>query len=202
MNNISNIDFACPDCGTSGSSRRIKRVCLSKNPELKESILDGSYFEWKCPGCGRRFFIDDVFLYNDDVKRFMVYLVPEYDRRILKIPTLLKTDGDYDTAHSTLRVTAGFVDFVEKIRILENGLDDRAVEAVKAVFSNVYRDSQGKNIYSMLFEEVGGGGNLRFAVFLENDDFSVDVPHAAYAKILADFSPFFTERGGKGFFAD
>ena len=109
--------FECPECQTFGEHTMQKRVRISKTPQLKDAILNGTYFEWVCPGCAKHFFMDDVFLYSDDENKFMVYLVPGYEKETLPVPTLLKTDSDYDTEHSTLRVTAGFIDFAEKIRI-------------------------------------------------------------------------------------
>jgi len=165
-----------------------KRVCVNKRPDLKDEILNGSYFEWVCPGCGKRFFIDDVFLYNDDMHKFMVYLIPGYNEDTLPVPTLLKTDDDYDTAHSVLRVASGFVDFTEKIRILESGLDDRVIEAMKAIYATVHKNTWTEDVYNILFESIGSEGELNFDVFLEKDDFSFSVPRDIYDKTLEDFA--------------
>lgn len=190
---MSKVDITCPGCGGQGTREISKRVCISKHPELKEEITSGSYFEWKCPKCEKRFFIDDVFLYNDDEHKFMVYYVPGYDRDVLEIPTVIKTDADYDALHSILRVASGFVDFVEKIRILEEGLDDRAIEAIKAVYSAAYREANEQDVYNMIFEETGEAGALCFAVFLQDEDFAVEIPEQAYSQTKADFSSLFSE---------
>lgn len=183
----------CPSCKTSCSKNMQKRVCISKHPDLRESILNGSFFEWKCPGCQERFFIEDVFLYNDDQRKFMVYLISGYDKRIQKIPTQLKVDDAYDTGNSLLRVTASFVDFVEKIRILEAELDDRIVETMKAVYAQVYYQNHKMVIYNMIFEQLNEDKSLCFAVFLEDKDFVVDIPYEAYKQAYGDFSPLIKE---------
>jgi hypothetical protein len=189
----------CPDCGGQGTREMRKRVCISKTPELKDDILSGSYFEWTCPGCGKRFFIDDVFLYNDDEHKFMVYYVPGLVKDAVEVPTVIKTDADYDTEHSVLRAASGFIDFVEKIKILEEGLDDRAIEAIKAVCSAAYREAGGETIYNMIFEETGESGALSFAAFLKDEDFIVEIPGEAYRQTKNDFSSLFDERGEKAF---
>jgi hypothetical protein len=176
-----------------------KRVCITQNGDIKDDILSGSYFEWICPGCGKHFFVDDVFLYNDDKSKFMVYLVPGYDEDTLPVPTLLKTDAHYDTVSSKLRVTASFVDFTEKIRILEAGLDDRIIEAVKAIYSSVHRDTWIEDVYNILFEGIGDGGELNFDVFLEKDDFSFGVPRDIYEKTAGDFSFLCDQKEGEAF---
>jgi len=176
-----------------------KRVCVLKIPQLKEDIISGTYFEWVCPGCAKHFFVDDVFLYNDDENKFMVYLVPGYDEQTLPVPTLLKTDNDYDTAHSTLRVTTSFIDFAEKIKILEAGLDDRIIEAIKALYASVHSETWGETVYNILFEGVGEDGELNFDVFLEKDDFSFGVPPDVYDKTLSDFSFLCDQKEGDAF---
>ncbi len=191
--------FECPECQTPGQHAMEKRVCITKCPELKEDILSGSYFEWSCPGCHRHFFVDDVFLYSDDTHKFMVYLVPGYDEDTLPVPTLIKTDADYDTAHSVLRVAASFVDFTEKVRILEAGLDDRVIEAVKAIYASVHKDTWVEDVYNILFEGIGDGGELNFDVFLEKDDFSFGVPRDIYEKTLSDFSFLRDQKEGEAF---
>ncbi len=180
--------FECPECRTSGEHTMEKRICVSRNPALKDDIISGSYFEWVCPGCGKHFFIDDVFLYNDDVHKFMVYLVPGYDEEKLPIPTVLKTDSAYDTQRSILRVTSSFIDFAEKIRILEAGLDDRIIEAIKAIYASVHNDTCGETVYNILFEGLDEQNVLNFDVFLEKDDFSMGVPRDVYEKTVSDFA--------------
>ncbi len=191
--------FECPECQTSGEHTMQKRICISKTPQLKDAILNGTYFEWVCPGCAKHFFMDDVFLYSDDENKFMVYLVPGYEKETLPVPTLLKTDSDYDTEHSTLRVTAGFIDFAEKIRILEAGLNDCIVEAIKALYASVHSDTWGETVYNILFENIGDNGALHFNVFLEQDDFAFDVPRDVYDKTLSDFSFLCDQKDGEAF---
>jgi predicted RNA-binding Zn-ribbon protein involved in translation (DUF1610 family) len=99
---MSKVDVKCPGCGAAGTREMQSRVCIGKQPGMKDEILSGSYFEWKCPECGKRFFVDDVLLYNDGEKKFMVYYVPGFDKDSLKIPTVVKTDGNYDTEHSEI----------------------------------------------------------------------------------------------------
>jgi hypothetical protein len=196
---MSKIDVTCPGCGEAGTREILKRACISKHPEIKEDITSGSYFEWKCPKCEKRFFIDDVFLYNDDERKFMVYYVPGFSKDMLEIPTVLKTDADYDTEHSILRVTSGFVDFVEKIKIFEEGLDDRAVEAVKALYSAAFSEANGESVYSMIYEETSESGELCFAVFLKDEDFTAEIPREAYEQVKGNFSGLFGEPEKKAF---
>lgn len=161
--------------------------------DSKEDIMSGAFFEWECPSCHERFFIKKPFLYNDSEHKFMIYYIPGFEERAQKIPTLFKTKKEYDTDASTLRVASNFVDFVEKIRILEAGLDDRVVEAVKLLYSKLTLQETDETVYSMVFERQGDNLDLHFAVFLENKDFEALIPHAVYEKTHSDFAHLFDD---------
>ena len=92
------------------------------------------------------------------------------------------------------------MDFAEKIRILEAGLDDRVIEAVKAIYASVHRDTWIEDVYNIIFEGIGDGGELNFDVFLEKDDFSFGVPREIYEKTLQDFSFLRDQKEGEAFF--
>lgn len=183
----------CPSCSAKGEKEIPKRLCISQNPELKEQILNGSFFEWECPNCKQCFFIEDVFLYNDDENKFMIYLISGYDKRFQEIPTLLKTKSEYDTDNSILRVTSSFIEFVEKIRILQAGLDDRVIETIKAVYSQVYFQSHKENIYNMIFERIDDNNVLVFAVILQESEFAAEIPFEAYEQTKSDFTPLYSD---------
>lgn len=189
----------CPNCNTTGEKEMHSRICISEHPDAKPQILSGAFFEWTCPGCKRRFFIEDIFLYNDDENKFMVYLISGYTKRRQEVPTLLKTLDNYDTKGSTLRVSSSFVDFVEKIRILQVGLDDRVVETMKAVYAQIYSQNHDENVYNMLFEKQNDDDSLNFSVFFKDEDFAVDIPLEAYKQAAKDFSPLFGDHDEDAF---
>lgn len=167
--------------------------------DSKQDIMSGAFFEWKCPGCSESFFIKSPFLYNDSEHKFMVYYIPGFEERAQKIPTLYRTKKDYDTDSSTLRVTTNYVDFVEKIRVLEAGLDDRVVETVKLLYSKLTLQETDELVYSMVFERKDESGDLHFAVFLENKDFETVVPHAIYEKTRSDFAHLYSDETAQEF---
>ena len=149
------IEITCPACGTKGEKQISSRICASKiDQQKKRSILDGEFFSWQCPNCDEQFFINSSFLYNDDKKRFMVYLVPGFKESSYKVPTVIKASDDYNTEESILRIVPGFSEFVEKIRIFEAGLDDRIVEAIKLLYMNMHLQDGGKEVYDMVFESI------------------------------------------------
>ena len=165
----------------------------------KQDILTGAFFEWECPECSNRFFIKNPFLYNDSEHKFMVYYIPDYKEISHKVPTIIKTKKEYDTQSSTLRIATNYVDFVEKIRILESGLDDRIIETVKLLYSKLTLQETGESVYSMVFESLSSDNDLRFAVFLNEKDFEASIPYAVYEKTRDDFAHLFSDETHEAF---
>ena len=182
--------FECPNCSAPGATDIDTIVRISKAPEARARVLSGEYFEWECESCRRRYLIDDVFLYYDDAKKFMVYYVPGYKKHTLSIPTLIQTKEGFDTDGSTLRVTNRFLDLAEKIRIFEAGLDDRVIEAVK-FYCIVNYSSAGRTVNDILFEELDDENMLFFSVYDNNDCTGLPVPIEAYLRAQSDLAPFF-----------
>ncbi len=192
-------ELICPSCTAAGSKIIQNRICIREHMDSKKDIMSGAFFEWECPGCSERFFIKSPFLYNDSEHKFMIYYIPDFEERAHKIPTLIRTKKEYDTDSATLRVATNYVDFVEKIRILESDLDDRVVETVKLLYSKLTLQETEELVYSMVFEHVGEDSDLHFAVFLENKDFETVVPHAVYEKTRSDFAHLFTSEAADEF---
>ena len=193
---MKNIEITCPSCGTKGEKQISSRICVSSIDEkAKSSILNGEFFSWLCPDCSERFFINSSFLYNDDKKGFMIYLVPGFKEASYKVPTVIKAGNDYNTDDSILRIVPGFSEFVEKIRIFEAGLDDRIVEAIKLLYINMHLQDGGREVYDMVFENTDENGSLLFGVFLENDDYEQAVPAEIYKNTTEEFALILPKEG-------
>ena len=180
----------CPNCNTSGTMTIDSIVRVSRNLDAKAHILCGEYFEWECPQCGKRYLFDDVFLYYDDTKGFMVYYVPGFKNNSLPVPTLIRTKDGFDWRDSTLRVTARFLDLAEKIRIFDAGLDDRVIEAVK-FFCYVNYENAKQPVRDILFEELGDDDTLFFSVYQDTDCIGLPVPMNAYTQTQSNLSGLF-----------
>jgi hypothetical protein len=184
----------CPACGTAGARSAPPIVDIAADPDILERLLTGAFFEWMCPGCARRFFVNDVLLCLHPEHGYGVYLVPGYKDAALPIPTIYRS-----RCKGTLRVAASFVDFVEKLRIFENGLDDRVIEAMKAVYATVSSQSGQGSVCQMYFEAEEPDGRLTFAVLREYDETSVSIPREAYDRAAEDFCPLFPGDDGSEF---
>lgn len=123
----------CPMCGEMGKAEIHTGVNVTVNKALREKVLDGELFAWRCPSCGYSARLTYPILYNDMKNRFMVYLIPKIDRFQL-------CDKELEEKYANLRninkrVVPDFNSFKEKIFIFESGLDDMAVELTKVAIS-------------------------------------------------------------------
>jgi len=184
----------CPSCHVAGVHSMPPMVDITADPSMKERLLNGSFFKWISPNCPRHFFVDDVLLCVNLERKYCVYLVPSYKDEALPIPTIYRS-----RCAGTLRVAASFVDFAEKLRILEAGLDDRVIEAMKSIFATVSSQSGQGTVYHMFFEEVQPDGSLGFIVLRQNDEASINIPREAYDRAAEDFGPLFPKDDGSAF---
>ena len=118
----------CSHCGRKGDFVLWDFI----STELADKVKDESLFQWTCPHCGYGEHIWHLCLYHDMKRQFMVYFC---DDPKLDVPRDLKGRG------YILRRTAMPEDFIEKILILEQGIDDRAVAMMKPF---IEADLEGK----------------------------------------------------------
>ena len=134
--------FRCPTCGTAFDVQRHDLVNVKENPELKASVLNGDIFLQECPRCGRRHLVGGPLVYLDPDEGVLVMLSDK--------PLTLADTGGY-----TARLVSRAGDLVEKIKIFDAGLDDRAIEMCKYVT----KQEAGKPGMDLKFLRLDGADN-------------------------------------------
>ena len=120
MANTSSHSFRCPTCGTEFSVELHDIINVGECPELKPQVLNGELFLVECPRCGRR----------QVAKRPLVYLDPEEKLLVLLSDKSVSMENAPGYI-ARLVGTAG--DLIEKVKVFDAGLDDKAVEMCKFV---------------------------------------------------------------------
>ena len=106
-------------------------INVSEEPELKEQVKDGSLFIWECPHCGTHNLLKTETLYHDPEKKLMVWLLPSErldEVQSAKLNAIADSLGDY-----TLRRVEDVGSLIEKVNIIDAGLDDVVLEMCKYV---------------------------------------------------------------------
>lgn len=147
---------ACPKCGLAGAVTLHGAVDAAREPELKSLLCAGRLSLFACASCGAEARIAHPLLYADRERGFFVQLEPEG-----------AVDGELATRlfgsapPRCSRLVRDGNALIEKIRIDEAGLDDRAVEVWKLVVASAHGEHASDPWY---FDGVEEDGSLRLAI--------------------------------------
>lgn len=101
-------------------------VHAQNDPDLRERCMSGDIFHHSCPHCHTDFMVQNPLLYEDPEHKFVLWVSQnEISDNISSFALPLKEKG------YTLRRCSTVKEFTEKIQILEDGVDDIAVELAK-----------------------------------------------------------------------
>lgn len=182
----------CPECEASVAAKMWTVVNTAKTPELRDKIMNETLFDWRCPSCQFQAQLISHCLYHDPEKKFMIYLVPDFDQPVLE-------DGGVEAQYPemsilTKRVVPTLNKLKEKILIFESGANDMAIELTKLAVQGVIEKKYEKKVASAYFllldtEEK----TISFSFFLEGEQEPVcyDTRLEVYAKcrdIVQDFA--------------
>lgn len=146
---------------------------LEKNPQLYEEILDGGFQNIRCPQCGTILKPEIQTRLVDASRNLDLLFLPEKER----VHFLL---GEIECSQP--RVVIGYPELVEKVKLLNDGLEERAVETIKLFLLQKSGAEDIRILYDHRDEET-----LVFHISgLRKDEVAVThIPAALYEKTLA-----------------
>lgn len=186
MSKIHYEKVSCPDCGYTGQYKVYDSINIDDesktNPMFKRKIIDNSLFLYTCDRCLSKYYIEYPFLYNDVKNNFMVWCLPDNATQA-EIDNIKKVD--MRTYKGILRIVIGKFDFIDKLNVFENKLDDIAIESIKTfVFSKVDKDER-KEIKSVMFNGINFENKTLEFVFIKDQEKTkmMSVPFEFYGQI-------------------
>jgi len=126
----------CPHCGYDNQVETYESI-NSHDRNLREKLIAGALWTWRCSSCAKDTFSLYPVLYHDMRAWCMIYYL---DRCMTEDPRVIERmvpAADQLTAlrrfnlNYRFRLSRSVDDFIEKVRILDAGLDDRAMEYLK-----------------------------------------------------------------------
>ena len=136
MSTITSEDVECSRCHRMLKFTVFESLNVSLDPEYKEKVLDLSAFRMRCPDCGHITTLQYGFLYHDMKQHYMIHvcwnshdLFQSDDPYLKHFAAGLKADPPY-----RFRNVLDYQQLVEKIHIFDAGLNDYAVEILKAAY--------------------------------------------------------------------
>jgi len=169
----------CGRCGRPHAAELYTSIDISTDPDLKEKVRDGSVFVSECPYCGSKCLSGGNLLYRDPAAKVMISLLPE------GFPGERPEDPEGLFASWTTRLVRTPGELVEKICILDSGLEDTAIEMVKFVTA---QDLKEEPSGPMRFYRIEGADNDLVFTFPSGEEMkAVTVGFGVYEDCSAVF---------------
>ena len=194
-------EIRCLHCRRHFSVREYQKVELPRQQELIPYILDGSIFEFECPYCREEHTVlidQDEFIIDNHVKKYRIYYSDnEYDNgvKLMQVSHGLgitsEQEKDFvlevralDEEGYRIRFEPNYGSAVEKMIIFEAGLNDVAVELLKAFMELQY--DFDKEFDRLVF--IDDQDKAFVGVQDSRPVFAVEFDEEQYEDILEDFS--------------
>ncbi len=151
----------CPACGTANEAELVQSINTVANPADKQRLLTGDLNVLVCSQCGKRSQLAANLLYRDVDENYYCQVVPgDSVKAIDEAAAAFAASG----AGGTQRIVPSLNALVEKIRILDAGLLDWAIEMTKVLLLAamgeldrvlLFDGREGDLVHWILFDEDG-----------------------------------------------
>lgn len=182
------ISLTCPQCGTESTFTAHESVNVTENPELKAPLLEGRLWTHTCASCGTVARIAHPLLYQDmnlaqgqPGASLMVMLTFEDDFDATELDAGM-SDLQFLSRLSaqTTRVVRSHNELMEKIHVIEEGLDDRCIEVLKAMI----RQQEGALKESeLLYNGRTDQGDINIVALSPQGPAGITVPYEEYERL-------------------
>ena len=141
--------IACPFCGREQDVELWDALVVDGAPELREALLAGRINRVECAACQKGFRIDKPLVYHDREQDIFIHLepltggrtLPEAEQGFREALKALESVMPADLPPPEIHLVVEWSELVERIFLLEEGLDARLVEHVKYM---MYQQNPGK----------------------------------------------------------
>lgn len=160
---------ACPACARPMDVHLLEGMHITRIPDVRAAILDGTFHVFGCPGCGHRFVVEVPAIYTDFPSWQYVAVdvgrppelgpVKAKHRRVFDECFTLGPPAAQELALSMrTRLVFGYPALREKLLLWDAGLDDRVVEGLKGDL--LRREGLGPGAEEIRVVAVLDGGHL------------------------------------------
>jgi hypothetical protein len=171
------IRLACPACGQPIDAPVTQSINAREHPALKAALLDGTLNMLECDRCGHRAPLEATLAYHDPDNSYFAVVVPPGGDKAGEAALAALVEG-------TRRLVPSRNALVEKVKILDAGLDDRVVEVLKVLLLA----SRGHELNAVLLFDRLEVGTLHW-LLLDRAELALASPVAGYEKLAATLKP-------------
>ncbi|CAN5796793.1 hypothetical protein BH11MYX3_BH11MYX3_42130 [soil metagenome] len=177
------VHVSCPGCGTPHEVTLVQSINTRTDPDAKQKLLAGELNVLVCD-CGRVTQLAANVLFHDPDADYYARVCPGGEDELAEAAMLFRASG----AIGRQRLVPSLNALLEKVRLLDAGLEDWAIEIVKVLLLATIGDLERV----MLFDHVDReAGVLHWVLFDETFTVprSLESPLSAHAKLLATALP-------------
>ncbi len=159
----------CPGCGIERACELVQSINTRADPSAKQRLLGGELNVLRC-ACGRRAQLAATVLFHDPDADFLCQVCPGGGDAMIRGAAAFERSG----ATGTMRLVPSLSALVEKVKILDAGLEDWALEMTKVLLlaSLDVRDLDRV----LLFDRVDPGTHvIRWVLFGDGDEVPANV---------------------------
>ncbi len=176
-------NVTCPACGESSSFKICSSIDISETPELLDKIFNRDLFRFSCPECGEEIMVAYNCTLKNQKNASIVSLIASED--------IASEESKLAVSGYSLRITRSINEFVEKLALLEDNIDDKVVELYKIMLEDQFEDERvGVKILGIYY----GGKNeeddsILFYIITENaENCRATLSMQTYRAIESQFS--------------
>ena len=185
----------CKHCQHTIETELWETINTATDPELKAAVRDRTAFLFECPECSEKSYLDYGFLYHQPEDRILIQYATDDDTirnmlACLKAPKENNPRAPFMDAEYIIRLVRSQDRLTEKLRILDDGLDDRIMEIYKALallnYDSEHPDKNNTEVY--YFHAADGSHQLQ--VFIDKKyECSSLFNQKMYQNLVQQFSP-------------
>ena len=136
------VSVTCPDCQKDGEFRQFEIINITENPKMRDDIMSRQIFSYTCPHCGEKIPVSYDCIYLDTENKHCIALITN------EIPSLIDSISAEDYS---IRIVQTINDFIEKIALFEDGIDDRVCELCKLFLEESYEEQNNAELLAAYY---------------------------------------------------
>lgn len=180
---VEDLKITCPECGETGDLPVYESVNVTREPDLKNAVLDAGLFTWTCPLCGKTVRVSYPFLYHDMKRRLMIHFEPDGAQNSQELAYMTAASGLFRGTDYKLRTVQNYEQLLEKICIFDQELDDRVVELCKAVLIRELAQEHPELSIRRALIDVRDDRIYVAFIDIDEDVFAIELPDDLYNRL-------------------